>query len=154
MYVVILALHSFTRWLVLVSLVYAIYRSYRGWLGSKEYSFFDNGVRHWSATIAHVQLILGLWLYFISPVIDYFLHHYKEAVHEREIRFFGMEHSSMMILGIIVITISSILAKRQTNDKVKFKTLAIGYTLALLIILSSVPWPFSPLVSRPYLRML
>jgi hypothetical protein len=87
-------------------------------------------------------------------VIDYFLHHYKEAVHEREIRFFGMEHSSMMILGIIVITISSILAKRQTNDKVKFKTLAIGYTLALLIILSSVPWPFSPLVSRPYLRML
>jgi len=154
MYAVILALHSLTRWLVLLSLIYVIYRSYKGWASDKEYSSFDNGVRHWSATIAHIQLILGLWLYFISPVTSYFLHHYKVAVHEREIRFFGMEHSSMMILGIIVITISSILAKRQRTDKGKFKTLAIGYTLALFIILSSVPWPFSPLVSRPYLRLL
>ena len=154
MYPYILAVHSFTRWFVLVSLVFAIYRSYQGWLGGKEYSGFDNGIRHWSATIAHVQLILGLWLYYISPLTDYFLHHYSVAVHEREIRFFGMEHSSMMILGIIVITISSMLAKRQTTDKGKFKTLALGYTLALLIILSSVPWPFSPLVSRPYLRLL
>jgi hypothetical protein len=66
---------------------------------------------------------------------------------------FGMEHSLMMILGIIAITISSILSKRNTDDIVKYKILGTGYTLALLIILSSVPWPFSPLVSRPYLRL-
>ena len=154
MYQYLLALHSLTRWFVLTSLLYAIYRSYRGWVNENEYSPFDNKVRHWSATIAHVQLILGLWLYFISPITDYFLHHYSVAVHEREIRFFGMEHSLMMILAIVVITISSILSKRQSSAKGKYKTLAIGYTLAMLIILSSLPWPFSPLVSRPYLRLL
>ena len=154
MYPYLLVLHSLFRWLVLCSLLLAIYRSYRGWLGRKEYLKFDNAIRHWSATIAHVQLILGLWLYFISPITDYFMHHFHEAVHEREIRFFGMEHSMMMILGIIVITIASMLSKRQQTDQGKFRTLALGYTLGLLIILPSVPWQFSPLVSRPYFRTL
>lgn len=154
MYTAVLAIHSLVRWLVLGGLLFAIYRSYRGWLGNRPYSAFDNGVRHWSATIAHLQLVLGLWLYFISPITDYFLHHFTESVHQRELRFFGMEHSSMMLLGIIVVTVSSILAKRRSTDTAKFKTLAIGYSLALLIILSSVPWPFSPLVSRPWLRWL
>ena len=153
MYSYILALHSFTRWLVLISLLHAIYSSYKGWLGKKAYTKFDNSIRHWSATIAHVQLILGLWLYFLSPLIDYFLHHFREAIHEREIRFFGMEHSIMMILGIVIITISSMASKRQETDTGKFRTLAIGYTFALLIILSSIPWPFSPMVSRPYIRL-
>lgn len=154
MYPYLLALHSVFRWLVLLSLFFAIYRSYRGWMTGAAYSKFDNGVRHWSATIAHVQLVLGICLYFVSPLVDYFLHHFKEAVHEREIRFFGMEHSLMMILGIIVITIASMVSKRQPTDTKKFRALALGYTLALLIILSSVPWPFSPLVSRPWLRMI
>lgn len=154
MYNTVLAIHSLVRWFVLASLLFAIYRSYRGWLTGKTYSGFDNGVRHWSATIAHVQLVLGVWLYFISPITYYFLHHFNEAIHQRQIRFFGMEHSSMMLSGIIVITISSILSKRQPTDKGKFKTQAVGYSIALLIILSSVPWPFSPLVSRPWLRAL
>jgi hypothetical protein len=154
MYYLLLAIHSFWRWAVLGSLIYTIYTSYQGWFGSKAYTSFDNKVRHWTATVAQIQLVLGLCLYFISPLTDYFRHHYHVAVHDREIRFFGMEHSTMMILGIMVITISSMLSKRQTTDSGRFKIVAIGYTLALLIILSSVPWPFSPLVSRPYLRMI
>ena len=152
MYVYILAFHSLVRWFLLVGLVYAIYRSYKGWLTNAPYTAFDNKVRHYSATVAHIQLVLGLWLYIISPLTTYFLHHFSEAVHDREIRFFGMEHISMMLLGIIVITVASILSKRQQSDTAKFKVLALGYTLALLIIISSVPWPFSPLVSRPWVR--
>src|SRR5665213_1299383 len=132
MYPYLLALHSFTRWLVLGSLLFAIYRSYRSWLGEKEYTTFDNIVRQLTATIAHVQLILGLWLYFVSPLTDYFMHHYHEAVHERELRFFGMEHSIMMLLGIIVITIVSSLSKHRKTDAGKFKVQVLGYTLALL----------------------
>jgi H+/gluconate symporter-like permease len=153
MYPLILAIHSLVRWLVLASLLYAIYCAYSGWLNKKKFSAFDNSVRHITATIAHVQLLIGLWLYFISPIADYFLHHYAEALHEREIRFFGMEHISMMLLAVIVITITSVLTKRRPTDMQKFRSMAIGYTLALLIIVSSVPWPFSPLVSRPWLRM-
>ena len=131
---------------------FSIFWSYRGWLLKKEFLAFDNNVRHVTATIAHVQLVLGLWLYFISPVVSYFLHHFSEAVHERQIRFFGMEHVTMMLTGIILITIGSVKAKRKSTDLEKFKTMAIWFTIALLVILSSIPWSFSPLVSRPLFR--
>ncbi len=152
MYSTLLALHSLVRWFVLVSLMFAIYRAYSGWLINKQFSKFDNSVRHWTATITHIQLIIGVCLYFVSPIIDYFLHYYKEAVHEREIRFFGMEHNLMMFLAIILITIGSIKAKRKKTDKEKFKTIAIWFSIGLFIILISIPWSFSPLASRPLYR--
>ncbi len=152
MYSTLLALHSLTRWLVLISLLYSIYRAYNGWSSNRSFSNYDNALRHWTATIAHVQLTLGLLLYYISPVVGYFLTNFKEAVHEREIRFFGMEHSLMMLIGIIVITIGSVKTKRMPSDQEKFKTMAICFSIGLFIILTSIPWSFSPLVSRPNFR--
>ena len=152
MYVTLLALHSFTRWLVLCTLLFAIFGGYRGWLLDKPYLKFDNAVRHTTATVAHIQLVLGIWLYLLSPIVSYFLHNFSTAVHERAIRFFGMEHITMMLIGITVITIGSAKAKRKTTDREKFKTIAIWFTIALLVILSSVPWSFSPLISRPNFR--
>ncbi|MBE9583493.1 hypothetical protein IM792_03450 [Mucilaginibacter sp. JRF] len=152
MYATLLALHSLTRWLILISLLFAIFRGYRGWLGNKPYSKFDNSVRHITATIAHVQLLIGLWLYFISPIVSYFLQHFKEAMHIRDLRFFGMEHITMMLTGIVLIAIGSSKAKRKLTDKDKFKTQAIWFTIGLLVILSSIPWAFSPLISRPWFR--
>jgi len=152
MYQILLTLHSVTRWLVLLSLLFAIYRAYRGWLGNKSYTNVDNTARLFAVNIAHIQLVIGLWLYFISPVANYFLHNFKAAVHERQIRFFGMEHITMMLIAIIFITIGSAKAKRKTTDREKFKTMAIWFTIGLLLVFTSIPWSFSPLISRPLLR--
>lgn len=152
MYPVLLLLHSYNRWLVLISLLLALLRSYRGWLRRKPFTAFDNKVRHITATIVHIQLILGLWLYAISPLASYFLNHFKEAVKQREIRFFGMEHSLMMLSAVVLITIGSAKAKRQVSDRQKFRTMAVWFTLGLVVILSSIPWQFSPLISRPSFR--
>jgi hypothetical protein len=152
MYPFILALHSLIRWFVLTSLLLAIIIAWRGWLGNRVYTSFDNAVRMIAASFAHVQLVIGLWLYFISPVVSYFLHNFKTAVQMRQIRFFGMEHVTMMLIAIVLITIGSAKAKRKDDNKAKFKTMAIWFTIALLVILSSVPWSFSPLVSRPNFR--
>jgi hypothetical protein len=153
MYPTLIVLHSWFRWLVLLSLVYSIYRGWRGWSTGRAFTRTDDLIRHNTATIGHIQLLLGLWLYSISPLIDYFLKHYSEAVHQREIRFFGMEHSLVMFLAITVLTIGSMRAKRQSTDAQKFKTMAVWNGITLLLILSSVPWAFSPLVSRPWFRM-
>ncbi len=152
MYTHLLALHSLFRWLVLTSLVVSIAKAVYGWWANRHFSARDNWLRHTTATIAHIQLTLGLWLYFISPVVRYFLDNFKEGIHNRQIRFFGMEHSTMMLTGIIIITIGSAKAKRKLTSREKFRTIAIWYTIGLLVILSSVPWAFSPLVSRPWLR--
>jgi uncharacterized membrane protein len=84
--------------------------------------------------------------------VDYFLHHFNAAVHQREIRFFGMEHSLMMFIAIIIITIGSAKAKRKATDTEKFRIMTIWFAVALFIILTSIPWAFSPLTSRPHFR--
>jgi hypothetical protein len=152
MYSFLLATHSFIRWLVLTSLLYSIFIAYRGWLFKKSYTRTDGVVRSVTATIAHVQLFIGVWLYCISPVVSYFLHNFSTAVHERQIRFFGMEHITMMAIAITVLTVGSVKAKRKPTDQQKFKTMAVWFTVALLIILSSIPWSFSPLIARPNFR--
>lgn len=152
MYLTLLSVHSLFRWVVLATLVYAIYRAYRGWFSGRSFTRSDNSVRHVTATVAHIQLVLGVWLYFISPVVSYFLNNYRDAVHEGQIRFFGMEHITMMLVAITLITIGSAKAKRKSTDREKFRAMAIWFSVALFVIFVSIPWPFLPFAPRPYFR--
>lgn len=152
MYSTLLSLHSLVRWLVLISLLIAIFRAYQGWFGKKIFTRSDKLLKMVTVAIVHIQFILGLVLYFISPVVDYFLKNFKEAMKVREVRFFGMEHIFVMVIAVVLITIGSSLSKRKEADQQKFKALAIWFTIGLLLILSSIPWAFSPLVSRPWFR--
>ncbi|PSR56698.1 hypothetical protein AHMF7605_25980 [Adhaeribacter arboris] len=153
MYPTLLALHSWVRWLVLASLLLAIFTAYKGWFTNKTFTRTDNSIRNIATSLAHIQILLGLFLYYLSPLTTYFLHYFKDAVHQREFRFFGMEHSSVMFLALVLITIGSSKVKRLTTDKEKFKTMAIWFTIGLILIFSSIPWAFSPLVHRPYFRV-
>jgi uncharacterized membrane protein SirB2 len=152
MYSNILALHSLLRWLVLVSLVFALFRAFRGWSSAASFTRADEMARITAASTAQIQLFIGVWLYYISPLTTLFLHHYKTTVHERPVRFFGMEHSTMMLTAIVFITFGAEIAKRKATDKQKFKSIAIWFSLALLTILINIPWPFSPMAVRPLFR--
>lgn len=152
MYQTLTFLHSIFRWLVLLSLLYAVFRAYKGYFSQKAFSKTDNSVRHWTATIAHIQLVLGITLYSQSPIVKYFWKNFNEAKESFDLLFFGLIHIFLMLLSIILITIGSAVSKRKTSDKEKFKTMLIYFLLALLIIFIAIPWPFSPLANRPYFR--
>lgn len=152
MYQTLTFYHSIMRWLVLASLLYAIYRAYKGYFLNSQFSKSDNAVRHWTATIAHIQLVIGITLYTQSPIIKYFWHNFKEAIHNMDVAFYGLIHIILMLTAIILITIGSSLAKGKTTDKEKFKTMLIWFLISLIIIFIAIPWPFSPLARRPYFR--
>ncbi|UQA74135.1 hypothetical protein K2F45_20315 [Sphingobacterium siyangense] len=144
--------HSIMRWLVLASIVYAIYRAYRGYSSNAQFSKTDNAVRHWTATIAHIQLLIGIILYTQSPIIKYFWQNFNEAIQNLDLTFFGLLHLILMLTAIILITIGSALSKRKTTDNDKFKTMLVWFSVSLIIIFIAIPWPFSPLANRPYFR--
>lgn len=152
MYQTLIFLHSILRWLVLLSLLYSIFRAYKGYFSSGKFLKVDNAVRHWTATIAHIQLVLGIILYSQSPIIKYFWNNFDEAKESFDILFFGVIHISLMLLSIILITIGSSISKRKTTDREKFKTILIYFIIALVIIFIAIPWPFSPFANRPYFR--
>lgn len=150
MYALLLTLHSLFRWAVLGGLLLALLRGWHGWLAARAFRPFDNALRHWAATLAHVQLMLGYALYFSSPLVASFRH--AAAPPTPDARFFGLLHVLLMTAAVVVLTIGSALARRRPTDAARFRTMALWFLAALLLILVAVPWPFSPLASRPLLR--
>ena len=148
----LLLLHSLGRWLVLISLLYAIVRAFKGYRFALPFARMDNAIRHWTATIAHLQLMIGIVLYAQSPLIKYFFSPSAQVKESREPLFFALIHLAMMMVAIPIITIGSALAKRRVTDWEKFSTMFYWFAVALLLILIAIPWPFSPLAHRPYLR--
>jgi len=152
MYQLLLFYHSVVRWFVLAGLLTVIYRAWLGYSKKKSFSAIDNAVRHWTATIAHIQLLIGIGLYTQSPLIKYFWKHKREALLNSDALFFSLIHILLMLSAIVIITIGAAIAKRKTADIEKHRTLLHWFSLALLIIIIAIPWPFSPWVHRPYLR--
>lgn len=152
MYAILLTIHSWLRWLVLASLLYTLFRSYQGIIKQRTYSFFDEASRNITVMIVQIQFLVGLVLYAFSPMVRYFLQNFGAAVHERDARFFGMEHITMMFIAVAVISTGSSKANNKKADRDKFKAIAIWFSVGLLIIFLSIPWEFSPFTRRPYFR--
>jgi hypothetical protein len=113
----------------------------------------DHAIRHWTATIAHIQLMIGMVLYFNSPIVKYALVDEKNTGIINEVYFFKLVHITVMISSVLVITVGSSLAKRKELSSDKFKTMLLWFTMALVLIFLAIPWPFSPLANRPYIRI-
>ncbi|SDF91873.1 hypothetical protein SAMN05421827_102113 [Pedobacter terrae] len=152
MYDILLPIHSLFRWLVLLSLLYSIYLSARGYCQGWQFSVDHDRIRHWTATIAHIQLVLGILLYTKSITVKAYFSGLVDSAARMESLFFGIIHISSMLIAIVLITIGSAKAKRKKESNEKFKTMLIWFSIALLIIILAIPWPFSPLANRPLIR--
>lgn len=87
---------------------------------------------------AHLQLLIGLVIYFISPLgLKSFS---GENMSNGLSRLYFLEHPLMMIIAIVLITIGYSKAKKAKEDYAANKTVFITYTIALILILSRIPW--------------
>lgn len=133
-------------------LLYAIYRASTGYFKNELFTKADDSVRHWTATVAHIQLMLGIILFTNSPVAKGYWASGQELLQDFDTTFFGLIHSILMLTSVVILTIGSALAKRTTADRDKFRIMLLWFSVALLIIFIAIPWPFSPFSNRPYLR--
>lgn len=152
MYYFLLVFHSILRWFAVCSLLLTIVLAALGYLQKKPFSRLDNLLRHGTATLFHVQLIIGMLLYAKSPITQYFWQDTSVSWENIQLAFFGLIHPAFMLLAIVIITIGSAKAKRMASDQDKFKTVFGWYTFALLLLVIAIPWFFSPFVSRPNFR--
>lgn len=138
MYTGLVHAHSGLRWLVLLFLVLAIFSSLTKWQGNKAYQAMDKRFSLLGLIFTHLQLILGLVLYVISPKVQFS----GDVMGNAITRFYTVEHISIMLIAIVLITIGYSKAKRANTDQKKFKTTFWYYTIGLILILINIPWPF------------
>ena len=92
--------------------------------------------------VSHLQLLVGLVLYFISPVgISNFS---GEAMGDSMARLYMLEHPLTMIIAIILITVGYSKAKKKGDNATRYKTILIYYGLGLFLILLRIPWSAWP----------
>jgi len=142
MYTGLLHFHSLLRWILLLLLITSLVKAYSGWSGRKVYTESDRKMSLFTLISAHLQLVLGLVLYFISDLIRGARMDMGAAMKDATLRFWAVEHLIMMVLSIILITIGYSKSKRAATDEAKFKLLAIFFGVALVLILMGIPWPF------------
>ncbi|WP_299533206.1 hypothetical protein [Ulvibacterium sp.] len=136
----------------MLSLLFSIGVAYDGYRNKKRFTKSADTLRHWTATIAHIQLIVGFILYFKSPIISFFYSNYELVSESWNTIFFAVVHFAIMLIGIVILTIASAMAKRKPSDELKFKTMLVWYSVSLILIVIAIPWPFSPLSERPLIR--
>ena len=147
----LLVAHAWFRWVVLAALLWALLRAGHGYLTKRPFSSLDNALRHWTATIVHLQLVLGVVLYLKSPTAQYFWRS-PQLAGGGEPAFFGAVHALLMLIAVVVITLGSALTKRRTTDAAQFRTQFLWFGLGVLIILAAIPWPGSTFDERPLFR--
>jgi len=133
MYQGLLHTHSGLRWILLVLIIINVFNALGGLTGNKVFTAKDKKLSFYALIFTHVQALLGLVLYFMSPKVEFSENTMSNSV----LRFFTMEHTLMMLIAIVLITIGNRMAKMG-----RVKAVFWYYFIALVIILAAIPWPF------------
>ena len=137
-------LHSYWAYLVIIVLFAAVINALIGFAGKKEYTAKDFRVSLFTLIVSHIQLLLGLILYFVSPKFELWSSMGSEVMKTAGVRLYLVEHPLINIIAIVLITIGYSKHKKKLTSTPKFKTILIFYTLALIFFLSRIPWDVWP----------
>ena len=141
MYQIILFIHSWIRWFILLMSIIVIIKSFIGWQRNLDYKKADNLMSVILVSLYDVQLLLGLLLYFVlSPITSAALMDFGNAMKNPELRFWGVEHIFVMILAIVVAHLGRSFAKKAPDKKAKFRIQGIYFLLAFILVISRIPW--------------
>ena len=133
-------LHSFLPYLLLTVLLFAFVRSVIAYRGKHPHTegHRKNGLI--VLILAHLQFLIGGVLYFVSPMSTSGLNDVGSAMKDSTLRLYTLEHPLMMILAIVFITMAYSKSKKDLSDQLKHKVKSVYFGIALLLILSRIPW--------------
>lgn len=151
-YKALLHSHSMLRWLLVLIAVAAIIANARGVITKGTWSPAHRKLNAAFLGTTHLQVLIGLLLYVgVSPLMGSIFNDFGGAMKNPVLRFWAVEHITMMILAAVVIHITHVMVKKSEVDAQKFKRGLIGFGLGLLIMMAAIPWPFRGAVGRGWL---
>ena len=134
MYNGILIAHSYLRYIVLVMLIVVIITSLVGLINKKPYSNTDNKLSLGLFISTHLQLLLGLILFFVSPAVQFS----ADAMKDPSTRYWLVEHNTAMIIAIVFITLARTTSKKMAGSEARHKRMLIFNLIALAIIIATI----------------
>ena len=154
MYDAALHLHSWLRWLVLLVGLVAVVRAVSGRSSGRPWSRADDGFGAAFTGLLDLQMLLGLIMYFaLSPITMEGMRDMGAAMGNTGLRFWTIEHPFGMIVAIAVAHIGRTRIRKTTDSVRRHRTALIFFTIALIVIVITIPWPGRAIIGRPMFRM-
>jgi uncharacterized membrane protein len=142
MYTGLLHTHSLLRYFILIALVVVIVKGLIGLINKQPYGKWDNKLGLYLFIFTHMQLLVGIILYFVSPFVKFG----PETMSDKVTRYWTVEHIVSMLVAVVLITLARTTSKKMANDADKHKRMVIFNFVALVVILAMI-W----LAGRPVL---
>lgn len=133
-------IHSYWAYLTLLILIFAVVNAFIGFTKKKQFTDKDLRIGLFTLIVFHIQLLIGLTLYFVSPWFNLLTNDSELVLKTKEVKLLALEHPIMMVLAILFITIGWSKHKNKTTDVAKFKTFVNFYGIGLFLILLRIPW--------------
>lgn len=134
-------IHSYWAYVALIVLIFAVVNAFLGLKANKKFEAKDLRIALFALIASHIQLLIGFVAYYVSPFYETMRGvGMGEVMKNSELRKILVEHPLVGIIAITLITIGFSKHKKKTTDAAKFKTIAVFYTIALILILSRIPW--------------
>lgn len=140
LYQYINSVHSLCAYVVLIVLFLSTINALAGFFTKKEFTMKDLRLSLFTLIFSHIQLLLGLLLYAVTPRLMAWQMGAKIVMKDSLLRQLLVEHPLMNIIAVTLITIGWVKHKKQTTNRGKFGKIAIFYTIALVCLLSMIPW--------------
>ncbi len=141
MYTGLLHTHNMFRWLVLITLLLAVLFALIGWFGKKEWAKKDNITGLLLTIFMDIQFLVGIILYaFVSPITKAAFADFGAAMKNADLRFYAVEHIFIMIIALVLVHVGRAKSKKASAPWKKHKTSAIFYGIALVLVLTAIPW--------------
>jgi len=123
-------LHHFLPFILYIVLLIVIVKAYLGKFSNPK----KDKLLTVTLILAHTQLLLGIYL-----MIDFIS---KAGIHmgESANRFVTVEHPLMMVIGVALITIGKIKAKKIEDVAKANKTIFLYFLIAFILIAIRTPW--------------
>jgi hypothetical protein len=131
--------HSGLAYLALLGLVIVIFWALVGSLSGREFQEKDRKIAMIAFILSHIQLLLGLILYFVSPK-GFALLTSGGAMSDAAARLTALEHPLINIVAIAIISIGYIRGKKLVESRSKFRSIYMMYAIGFVLIISRIPW--------------
>ena len=140
MYAVLKTVHSYWAFLVIITLTFIVINSIISKFSGRAFNTKDLRISLYGLIFSHIQVLIGLILYFVSPWFDQFSQLGMSIMKNAESRLYLIEHPLINIIAILLITLGWSLHKRQLDSSKKFLRIGLFYGLGLIFLLSRIPW--------------
>ena len=135
-YPALLHTHSGLRYLILALIIFTFLKSLFALLQKTDYRKIDDRLAFFTMIFIHIQFLIGLALYFISPKVAFT--DMAITMKNSMLRYFTVEHIFLMLVVVVLVTIGRIVSKKKTKATQKHKVISIYFGLSLLLIILTV----------------